>query len=143
MIIKQFISIKAFIIHQNKVLIIREADAYDDGYNAGTYEMPGGRVELGESFDIGLLRELKEEVGITSVIIDEPFFVTEYHPVVRDEKWQVIAIYFKCSTNTDKVVLSKDHDCFAWIDPENYEKYPLKSSSKKAFVKFLKNFRSE
>ena len=141
--VKQFISTKAFIVHQNKVLILREAGAYEDGYNAGTYEIPGGRVEPGERFDSGLLREVEEEVGITSITVGKPFFIGEYHPVVRDEQWQVVAIYFECSTDTDKVVLSKDHDSYEWIDPRNYEDYPLKSVSKKAFVEFVKNFKSE
>lgn len=141
--VKLFISTKAFIVHQNKVLIIREADAYDDGVAAGKYEIPGGRVEPGESFDAGLLRELEEEVGITSVTVNKPFFIGEYCPVVRDEQWQVVAIYFECSTDTDKVVLSKDHDKYEWIDPRNYEDYPLKSVSKKAFVEFVKNFKPE
>lgn len=143
MSIKQFISTKAFIFHQNKVLILREADAYEDGYNAGTYEIPGGRIEPGEPFDAGLLREIKEEAGLTSITVGKPFFVGEYRPVVRGEQWQVVAIYFECSTATDKVTLSKDHDSYEWIDPKNYEDYPLKPSSKKAFVEFLKNFKSE
>jgi 8-oxo-dGTP pyrophosphatase MutT (NUDIX family) len=141
--IRQFISTKAFIVHQNKVLILREADAYEDGYNAGTYEIPGGRVEPGECFDAGLLREIDEEVGITSITVGKPFFIGEYRPVVRNEQWQVVAIYFECSTDTDNVILSQDHDSYEWIDPKKYEDYPLKAVSKKAFAEFLKNFKSE
>lgn len=139
--VRQFISTKAFIVHQGKVLILREADAYEDGYNAGTYEIPGGRVEPGERFDAGLLREIEEEVGLTSISVGKPFFIGEYRPVVRDEQWQVIAIYFECSTDIDKVVLSKDHDGYEWIEPKNYENYPLKSVSKMAFAEFL-NFKN-
>ncbi|NTU99306.1 NUDIX domain-containing protein [Candidatus Falkowbacteria bacterium] len=139
--IKQFISTKAFIVHQNKVLILREADEYEDGYNAGTYEIPGGRVEPGEFFNDGLLREIKEEVGLTSITVGKPFFIGEYRPIVRDEQWQVVAIYFECSTDNNEIVLSKDHDGYEWIDPKTYEDYPLKSVSKKAFAEFIKNFK--
>ena len=139
MSIKQFISIKAFIVHQNKVLIIREADEYEDGYNAGTYEIPGGRIEPNENFKTGLLREIKEETGLTSISIGKPFFVDEYHPIVKNKEWQVIAVYFKCSTNTNKVTLSKDHDNYEWININKYKDYPLKSTSKKVFIEFIKN----
>ena len=138
MIVKQFISTKAFIFHQNKVLILREADAYEDGCNAGTYEIPGGRIELGECFDAGLLREIEEETGLNSLVVGKPFFIGEYRPVIRDEQWQVVAIYFECLTETDKVVLSKDHDSYEWIDPRDYENFALKPISKKAFEEFLK-----
>lgn len=141
--VKQFISTKAFIVHQDKVLIIREADAYEDGVAAGKYEIPGGRIEPGEPFDSALLRELDEEVGITSVTVGKPFFIGEYRPIIRDKQWQVIAIYFECSTDTDKVFLSKDHDSYKWIDPKKYEDYPIKQVSRKAFAEFVKNLKSE
>jgi 8-oxo-dGTP diphosphatase len=134
---KQFLSLKAFIVQRNKVLILREAEKYEDGYNAGTYEIPGGRIDPGEHFKDGLLREIKEEVGLISVTVGKPFFVEEYRPVVKGEKWHVVAIYFNCSSDSDKVVLSEDHDSYEWIDPKDYEKYPFKSTAKKAFKEFI------
>jgi 8-oxo-dGTP diphosphatase len=140
--IRQFISTKAFIIHRNKVLIIREADAYEDGVGAGKYEIPGGRVEPGENINEGLLREIREEVGLTSITVGKPFYVGEYRPVIRDEQWQVVAIYFECTTDTDQATLSQDHDHYEWIDPFSYEDYPLRQVSKKAFAEFVQNLKS-
>jgi 8-oxo-dGTP diphosphatase len=140
--IRQFISTKAFIVHRDKVLIIREADAYEDGVGAGKYEIPGGRVEPGEQFNDGLLREIREETGLESITVGKPFYVGEYRPVIRDEQWQVVAIYFECTADTDQVILSQDHDHYEWIDPLSYEDYPLKQVSKKAFAEFVKNLKS-
>jgi len=141
--IKLFISTKAFIVHQNKVLILRDTGTHEGNISAGKYEMPGGRVKPGERFSEGLLRELREEIGVISINVGKPFFVDEYRPIVKGEQWQVVAIFFECSTDTDKVVLSKDHDSYEWIDPRDYDNYALKSVSKNAFVEFLKNFKFE
>lgn len=50
-------SIKVIIKKRNKILLIK---TLEDGY-----DIPGGRVEYGESNQKALNRELKEELGIT------------------------------------------------------------------------------
>jgi ADP-ribose pyrophosphatase YjhB (NUDIX family) len=51
----------AFVVARNRyghVLLVRRADS-------GNWELPGGRVELGESAQIAAVREVKEESGVT------------------------------------------------------------------------------
>jgi 8-oxo-dGTP diphosphatase len=50
-------SIKVIIKKGNKILLIKTLE--------GGYDIPGGRVEYGESNEKTLNRELKEELGIT------------------------------------------------------------------------------
>lgn len=71
-----------------------------------------------------LLREIKEETWL-EVTMWKPFFVNEWRPEVRGEKWQIIATYFECFAITDKVTLSDDHEDFIWIDPKDYKNYPI------------------
>lgn len=37
--IRVFVATKAFIIHEGKVLLLREASAYKDGSNAGRFDV--------------------------------------------------------------------------------------------------------
>ena len=95
MIDKLFVAIKAFIVHNGKVLLIKESTSYTDGSHAGKFGVVGGRVEPGEQFEESLLREIKEETGL-NVKIGRPFFVNEWRPEVRGELWQIIGIFIEC-----------------------------------------------
>jgi len=48
--IKLFVATKAFILYENKILILKESSEYKDGTNVGQYDVAGGRIEPGENF---------------------------------------------------------------------------------------------
>ena len=50
------------LIKDNKILLQRRCNT---GYKDGKYGIPSGHVEKNESFTQGLIREIKEEIGIT------------------------------------------------------------------------------
>ena len=134
--IRLFAATKAFIVHDGKILILKESSRYQDGSNTGKYDVPGGRVEPGQRFDESLLREIMEETGL-KVSIGRPFFVNEWRPVVKGEKWQIIGTFFECLAGSDKVKLSEDHDNYLWIKPEDYRKYKLIENLRPAFEAYL------
>ena len=55
------VSVMALIFKENKVFLIKEAD--------GRWSLPGGGLEVGESFEVGIKRELREEIGINTIKI--------------------------------------------------------------------------
>lgn len=118
--VKLFVATKAFIIHGGKVLILRESSKYKDGTNVNKYDVVGGRIEPGQKFDDSLVREVREETGLT-ISIEKPFYVSEWRPTVRGEQWQIVGIFFKCTASSNLVVLSEDHDDYQWIDPKEYK----------------------
>jgi 8-oxo-dGTP diphosphatase len=140
MSIRLFVATKAFIVHKDKLLIVRESSKYEDGTNASKFDVVGGRLEPGQRFDESLIREIKEETGL-DVRIGKPFFVNEWRPIVKDEQWQIVGIFFECTTDSDKVVLSEDHDKYEWIEPKQYRKYDLIQNLHPAFEAFLANIK--
>jgi 8-oxo-dGTP diphosphatase len=136
MISKLFAATKAFIKRDGKVLLVREDSKYKDGSNAGKFDIVGGRVEMGQRFDESLLREIREETGLTATI-GKPFFVNEWRPTVRGEEWQIIGIFFECDAGEGEVVLSEDHDTYLWIDPADYRNYPVIENLYPAFEAYL------
>jgi 8-oxo-dGTP diphosphatase len=133
---KLFVATKAFIVHNGKVLILRESSKYEDGSNAGRFDVVGGRVQPGQRFDESLLREIREETGL-DVRIGRPFFVNEWRPVVRGEPWQIVGTFFECFAVSDQVKLSEDHGEYQWIDPKDFRKFPLIDNLVPAFESYL------
>ena len=134
---KLFVAAKAFIVHNNKILIVRESIKYTDGTQIGKYGEVGGRITPGEYFNDSLLREIKEETGLT-VTIGKPFYVGEWRRTVRGEQWQIIGIFVECFSDSDQVILSDDHDHHIWITPQDYKNYTIMESTIPAFEAYLK-----
>jgi len=136
MVEKLFVAMKAFVVYDGKVLLIKESSKYSDEFNAGKFDVVGGRVNKGERFEACLIREIKEETGL-DVRIGKPFFVNEWRPVVNGEEWQIIGMYFECFSDSDEVKLSEDHEEFIWIDPEKFNDYEIIDNMKKVFEGYL------
>ncbi len=130
-----FVAMKAFVVHDGKVLVLRESTKYADGTNAAKYDIVGGRVQPGQAFDESLRREIREETGL-EVTMGRPFYVGEWRPVIKGEPTQIIATFFECQADTSAVRLSDDHDDYQWIDPKDYKKYNIIPNLCPAFEAF-------
>ena len=137
--IKQYIATKAFVMHSERILIIREAGKYRDGTHQGKFDLPGGRIDPGEALAAGLVREVKEETGL-DIEIGQPFFANEAlpAPVVDGDTLQIIRIFFTCRASTLAVKLSADHDSYEWINPSEFKSYPIITNLVPAFEAFIR-----
>lgn len=54
---------KCYLINDDEILTIKYKD---DNKKAGYYDIPGGKIEDGETAEQAAIRELKEETGITA-----------------------------------------------------------------------------
>jgi 8-oxo-dGTP diphosphatase len=133
---KLFIGAKALIVHQNKVLILREA-AYDEGTNTGKWDVPGGRINPEEPILIGLEREIKEESGLI-VKTGEVLGVFETFPEIKGESCHIVRVFYKAEALSTDVTLSSDHDTYAWVTLTELADKQLVSSLPELIAKALK-----
>lgn len=106
---------------KGEVLVVREAASDPDNTKVGKWGLVGGRIKAGESFMDGLKREVAEEIGVVVEPL-KPLFVGEWRPVIRGVPHQIIAIFMHCKLTGSKITLSKEHDDFAWILPQERQK---------------------
>ena len=108
------LSAKSFIVDKdNRVLILKRSD--DDIHKAGIWEIPGGRLDLGEDPVEGLRRETKEETGL-DIEIFEPLAIKHF---TREDKQKITMIVFLCRALESQVRLSKEHTEYEWINVRN------------------------
>lgn len=132
---KLFIGAKALIVHEGKVLLVREA-AYDEGVSTGMWDVPGGRINPEEPILEGLQREVTEECGL---IIEpgEVLGVFETFPEIKGEACHIVRVFYKAVAKTTDVVLSQDHDTYEWVTLEDLEGKVLVSSLEELIHKVL------
>ena len=80
----------------------------------GEWELPGGRLAVGEPVRRGLRREITEETGI-SVEIHTPVATNAW---VNDDEEGRFAVHYKCYTSQRNVDISDEHVDWAWMLPE-------------------------
>lgn len=99
----------------NRILLVQRSKSDDTG--ADTWENAGGNVECGETPEEAMMREIREETGITEVMIDRVSYVT----LVNGEKPYLIIAYL-CKTLTEEIILSNEHQAYIWADAEACKK---------------------
>lgn len=115
----QNVAVSAFIPHNGKVLIVQRAA--DEKFLPNIWEQVGGKVEWGENPLAGLVREVKEEAGITVKAL-QPYYVSDYTP--NDERHMIeIGIICEVIGNPD-ITLSPEHQAYAWATEAEIKNHP-------------------
>lgn len=89
---------------ENEALILKGEDVW---------ELPGGRMKEKETPEEGLLREIKEETGITNCKIER---IINSHLSKSENTYMVTVL---CSANKQQLNLSEEHTDFRWIDKDS------------------------
>jgi len=80
----------------------------------GTWELPGGKVEYGETAGESLEREVREETGL--VVTDAEPVETTVRSLKTKKKRGKFGVVYRCAFAGDGVELSDEHVDFAWLD---------------------------
>lgn len=81
-------SVYAIVIRDGKILLTKQH---------GAYHLPGGGVELGESLEEALLREVQEETGIAVANPRLVECVSGYFTTTESTHHQTILLFYQCS----------------------------------------------
>ncbi len=84
-------------------------------HTSGHWEFPKGNFEFGEDGFETARREIYEETGITEIEFIKDFeSQIEYYFRRSDKLFHKRVIFYMARTNTRKVILSTEHDAYAW-----------------------------
>ncbi len=86
-------------------------------YPSGHWDFVKGKTESGETYHQTAVREAKEETGITDIEFVNNFEEwIEYNFQYEGELVQKKVVFFLAETNTKEIVISFEHQDFAWME---------------------------
>ena len=103
--------VAAIIFREGKLLCVQRAE-HERGYVSWKWEFPGGKVEVGESREEALVREIREELSV-DIEVSEFLMTVEYtYP-----DFHLTMHVFKCALQSGEIVLN-EHVDMKWLSIE-------------------------
>jgi 8-oxo-dGTP pyrophosphatase MutT (NUDIX family) len=132
------VAIKAFVLERGRLLVLRERAG------VGLWEIPGGRVEVGEeafAHEDVLRRELAEELGSAfSCRIGAPC-VTWVRPVEPHRQSFTFLVGLECTEPRGEIRLSDEHRELRWVADDEWRSLELAPGYAGAFENFWRRQR--
>jgi len=100
-------SIKIILIYKTKVLLLREGDSFD---------LPGGRMDYGETIFYTLQREIKEELGLDLKFTSEPLLIRVYDYLHPKDKVQRVYVVYAYEIKKELVNLPNNAQWYSFSD---------------------------
>jgi 8-oxo-dGTP diphosphatase len=134
------VGVGGVVVHEGRVLLIKRGKEP----LRGRWVVPGGTLELGESLEEALVREIGEETGVTvrplEVLIvfdriDRDGDAVRYHYVIVD---------YLCEYQGGEARAASDAQDVAWVAPGDLEAFDLPAKAREVVEEgFRRSLRSE
>jgi mutator protein MutT len=126
------VGVGAVIICDGKILLEKRKN--DPG--RGKWSIPGGLVELGESVEETVVREVKEETGLD---VEKPEHVDVVDNIVKDSdggiKYHFVIIDYFVKLKGGTLKAESDAEDLRWVKLSDVEKYDLTITFRAFFLR--------
>ncbi len=112
----------AIIFHNEKILVVQNSSDSDHPFQ---WEFPGGKINIGETFENCIKREIIEELEI-EIEISQKMNSVEFDYGFK----QIVLIPFLCSIKNGKIKLN-EHNAFKWININELGEIDFSGADKK------------
>ncbi|WP_433598421.1 NUDIX domain-containing protein [Nocardia sp. CA-135953] len=104
----QQLVVGAVVQHNGKVLLLQRPE---DDFMGGIWELPSGKVELGETLDPALIREVKEETGLAVADVRTYLGSFDYESGSGKKSRQ---FNFAVDVASAEPMQLQEHDAYTW-----------------------------
>ncbi|OGH69123.1 MAG: hypothetical protein A3I29_00180 [Candidatus Magasanikbacteria bacterium RIFCSPLOWO2_02_FULL_44_11] len=125
------ITTKALIHRGNEVLLMKD--------RKGKWEMPGGKLEFGESPEDSLVRELKEELSVRNPLVKKLVDVWVFSIERVERNIHYVFVVYEVILRHHSLKKSKEHVAFEWFGKNKIKNLKMREGYKNSINKFFKN----
>jgi len=101
------IGVAVIVVKENKILLGKRLNSH----GSGTWALPGGHLEYGESIEDCAKREVFEETGLTVSNIQKATFTND---IFTMEKKHYVTLFVTAQYNSGELQLKEPHKCEKW-----------------------------
>lgn len=130
----QQVSIKGMLCRNGKILVLKTA-------RSERWELPGGRINFGESAAAAFKREIKEELGLKNVELGKFINIWSFTSLRNETNHHFIILDFEIFTNENKIKLSKEHTECKWIKASDLKRINMREGHKESLRRYFKTAR--
>jgi 8-oxo-dGTP diphosphatase len=132
------VGVGGVVIREGRALLIKRGSAPLEGQ----WSIPGGTLELGESLQGGVRRELLEETGIAVRVLE---LIEVFDRIFRDASGEIqyhfVIVDYLCELVSGEANAASDVTDTAWVSEANLSNYKLTEAAtrviRKAFAMVL------
>ncbi len=104
------------------------------------YGLPGGKIELGETAEQALVREIKEETNLDITDIQFVLYQDSVYSAEFYKPKHFIFLNYQCRTEkTDYLLLNEEAQAYLWKKPSESLSLNLNTPTRLLIEKFLEN----
>jgi 8-oxo-dGTP diphosphatase len=102
----------AVVVREGRVLLVRRGNEP----LKGQWSLPGGGLELGESLEAGLIREVREETGLTVEIVELVELLDRIHRDAGRVRYHYVIADYLCRVTGGELQAASDADAVRWVE---------------------------
>ena len=129
---KPIVGVGAIIIRDSRILLEKRMN--DPG--RGKWSVPGGKVEVGETLEQTVVREVREETGL---VVDDPAVIDAVTQITFDEngrvKYHFVIIDYLVRFRSGEAKAASDAAALEWVPFAAVERKDLTPSFREFFIK--------
>ncbi len=131
---RPFVTVGGVIIDDGRVVLIRRR--FEP--SAGRWTLPGGMLEIGETLEAAVRREMLEETGLI-VEVGPVAEVLERitHDADRRVQYHYVLIDYVCRPVSGELRAGSDADAAAWVRPGEFDRYDLADRARAVVARAL------
>ena len=126
-------TVGALIVNEKGEVLIVRSEKWGEKYT-----VPGGHIELGERAEDAIVREVKEETGLDSEVVELLVLQQAIYPKDYHKHEHYIFMDYVCKARSSDVKLDgRELQSYVWVKPEDALKLDLEEYTRNFVQEFI------